>query len=101
MIKFSCFIFKYFILGLKIEINYMGKQKRKYKVNGVTEKIATQQMFSIEENGKKRSISVADYFKQEKKVTLQYVIKFLIITTIMSSLIMSSLPHFVLASLLW
>lgn len=60
------------IKGLKIEITYMGKQRRKYKVNGVTEKSVTEQMFPIEENGKIRNISVAEYFRKEKKVQIRF-----------------------------
>ncbi|XP_066920100.1 protein argonaute-2-like [Clytia hemisphaerica] len=55
--------------GLKIQITYMGKQKRKYRVNGLTKLGASKQTFTLDNNDK---VTVQSYFRKEKNVTLKY-----------------------------
>ena len=55
-------------LGLKIQITYMGKQKRKYRVVGLTKLGANKQTFTLDNNEK---VTVQNYFRKEKNVTLQ------------------------------
>lgn len=57
--------------GLKIQITYMGNQKRKYRVNGLTKLSAADQTFTLDNNEK---VTVKNYFAKEKKVTLRYAL---------------------------
>ena len=56
------------IIGLKIQITYMGTQKRKYRVNGLTRLPASKQTFTLDNNEK---ITVQEYFRKEKKTGLR------------------------------
>lgn len=60
----------FYISGLKIQITYMGNQRRKYRVNGLTKLSAAEQTFTLDNNEK---VTVKNYFAKEKKVTLRYV----------------------------
>ena len=49
----------------------MGKQKRKYRVICVTKESAQDLKFEMEQDGKKKEVSVASYFHIKYKKQLQ------------------------------
>ena len=60
--------FEKFIRGVKIVITHRGKMRKKYRVINVTRTSARNTLFKINEN----DISVADYFRKQYGMELQY-----------------------------
>ena len=63
---FNCFA------GLKVQVTHLGKQKRKYRVIGVSKEAVSRKTFTKENtDGTKVSVTVAEYFKDQYGITLR------------------------------
>jgi len=61
------------IKGLKVQVTHLGKQKRKYRVIGVSKEAVSRKTFTKENtDGTKVSVTVAQYFKDQYGITLRY-----------------------------